>query len=130
MLVLLLADSETVTGILREAAVEGLMSWWGEGLRFMEALCRVEASSRAGEGIVGFCLGWGGWGERGGGCEWLEVVCSVCLAPWRPHMSDGLTKTSDGLDRDYRKTIRPSETPQDQPRSKFFEYITNQFTIY
>jgi hypothetical protein len=77
MLVLLLADSETVTGILREAAVEGLMSWWGEGLRFMEALCRVEASSRAGEGIVGFCLGWGGWGERGGGCEWLEVVCSV-----------------------------------------------------
>ncbi len=82
MLVLLLADSETVTGILREAAVEGLMSWWGEGLRFMEALCRVEASSRAGEGIVGFCLGWGGWGERGGGCEWLEVVCSVCLAPW------------------------------------------------
>jgi len=23
----------------------------------------------------------------------------------RPHMSDGLTKTSDGLDRDYQETI-------------------------
>ncbi len=45
-------------------------------------------------------------------------------------MSDGLTKMSDGLDRVYQETIRPSETPQDQLRSNFFEYITNQFTIY
>lgn len=60
MLVLLFADSETVTGILREAAVEGLMSWWGEGLRLMDALWMVEASSRAGEGIVGVALGWVG----------------------------------------------------------------------
>jgi len=35
-----------------------------------------------------------------------------------PHMSDGLTKTSDDLDRDYQKTIQPSETSQDQLRYK------------
>jgi len=33
-------------------------------------------------------------------------------------MSDGLTKTSDDLDRDYQKTIQPSETSQDQLRYK------------
>ena len=30
------------TGILREAAVEGLMSWVGEGARLREADCKVE----------------------------------------------------------------------------------------
>jgi len=29
----------------------------------------------------------------------------------QPHMSDGLTKTSDDLDRNYQKIIQPSETP-------------------
>lgn len=58
MLVLLFSESETVTGCLREAVVEGLRSWRGEGLRLMEAVWMVEASSRAGEDIVGFSLGW------------------------------------------------------------------------
>lgn len=38
---------ETVgeTGRLMLAAVDGFMSWWGEGCRFMEADCIVEAIS-------------------------------------------------------------------------------------
>lgn len=59
MLVLLLSESETVTGCLREAVVEGFRSWCGEGLRLMEAVWMVEASSRAGLDIVG-ALGWVG----------------------------------------------------------------------
>ncbi len=63
------------------------------------------------------------------------MLCTVPCDPglWtnngtlRPRMSDDLTKMSDGLDRVYRETIRPSKTPQDQLRFKFFEYITNLF---
>ena len=33
------------TGSLDEAEVEGLMSWVGEGARFREADCRVDAIS-------------------------------------------------------------------------------------
>ena len=36
------------TGTLVEAAVEGLMSWAGEGSRLMEADCIAEAISMAG----------------------------------------------------------------------------------
>lgn len=65
MLVLLFSESETVTGCLREAVVEGLTSWCGEGARLREAVWMVEASSRAGEGIV-VVVGWFlGLGWRG-----------------------------------------------------------------
>ena len=40
------------TGCLAEAAVEGLMSWVGEGWRFMLADCSVDASSMAGLDIL------------------------------------------------------------------------------
>lgn len=40
-----------MTGVFREAAVEGLRSWCGEGLRFREADWRVEARVRAGESV-------------------------------------------------------------------------------
>lgn len=49
MLELLFSESGIVTGSLREAAVEGLRSWRGEGARLMEALWIVDASSMAGE---------------------------------------------------------------------------------
>ena len=39
-------------GCFVEAAVEGLMSWVGEGWRFMDADCRVEAMSMAGLDIL------------------------------------------------------------------------------
>lgn len=59
MLELLFSESGIVTGSLREAAVEGLRSWRGEGARLMEALWIVDASSMAGEeDIVRFA--WGG----------------------------------------------------------------------
>jgi len=37
-------------------------------------------------------------------------------------MSDGLTKTSDDLDRDYQKIIQSSETSQDQLRYKILTF--------
>lgn len=50
---------ESLTGTFSEAAVEGLMSWVGEGWRFREADWSVEASSMAGlEDIVSGCSWW------------------------------------------------------------------------
>lgn len=40
------------TGTLVEAAVEGLMSWAGEGSRLMEADCIAEAISMAGFDMI------------------------------------------------------------------------------
>ena len=50
------------TGTCCEADVEGLMSWVGEGWRFMEAPWRVEAISMVAEG-------WVWWVERVDGIE-------------------------------------------------------------
>jgi len=41
------------TGTLVEAAVEGLMSWAGEGSRLMEADCIAEGISMAGFDMIG-----------------------------------------------------------------------------
>ncbi len=42
----------TLTGILSDAAVEGLMSCSGEGLKFMDAVWMVSAISSGSEDIM------------------------------------------------------------------------------
>lgn len=40
------------TGLLIDAAVDGLMSWAGEGSRLIDANCRVDAISMAGSDMI------------------------------------------------------------------------------
>ena len=40
------------TGLLVDAAVDGLMSWAGEGSRLIDANCRVDAISIAGFDMI------------------------------------------------------------------------------
>lgn len=42
------SEAEVERGIFSDAAVEGFMSWVGEGARLMDAVWMVDASSMAG----------------------------------------------------------------------------------